>query len=155
MRDLAGYVLAGSLALGGCLSPTGSNPDTTIYALHRIGADVLPAPSDPDPASSLILADTLFVPHEVGTPAGAILTHVRLSRFSNDPPVREVQRLAAVREGDALLVNECPVDYFCIASLVAASTMFLISGDSLFEQVEAGSARLPRVYGRVPVRPRE
>lgn len=143
-----------AVILGGCLDVTSPGPDTSTYTLHRLGNAPLPAPSSPDPGSPLVLADTLVIPNAVISPEGTIITHVRVSRLGDQPPVREVRRLEAARRDDSLLVNECPVGSFCIAALVESHSSFLVAGDSLFEQTPPNAPREPRVYGRVRSRPR-
>lgn len=151
MARFTALLIAG---LAGCLDVTSPGPDTSTYALHRIGNALLPAPSFPDPGSPLVLADTLVIPNAVVSQEGAIITHVRVSRLDDQPPVREVRQLEASRREDSLLVNECPVGSFCIAALVESHSTFLVAGDSLFEQIPTNTPREPRVYGRVRSRPR-
>jgi len=147
MRVFTAVACAAGFALSGCTDLVSSNSSETVYALYRIGDDVLPAPSSVPGITTV--ADTLIIPNAVVTPAGAPLTDIRVTEDAQGTRTRERQRFQANRRADALVVDNCPVGSFCIASLVYAPSAFLFVGDSLFEQVPELSSLKPRVYARV------
>lgn len=147
MRVASLVACAAVFALGGCTDLVSSDSNETVYALYRIGDDVLPAPWNVPGIT--IVADTLVIPNAVMAPAGAPLTDVRVTEDAQGTRTKDRQRFQANRRADALVVDNCPFGSACIASLVYQPSSFLFVGDSLFEQVTETSQHKPRVYGRV------
>jgi hypothetical protein len=147
MRVSALAACAAAFALSGCTDLVSSDSNEAVYALYRIGDDVLPAPSGVPGIT--VIGDTLIIPDAVVTNAGAALTDIRVTEDAQGTRTRDRQQYMATRRADALLVDNCPVGSFCIASLVYQPSAFVFVGDSLFEQVAETSQNKPRVYGRV------
>lgn len=141
-------LLAGALA--GCVGDATAPGGGSLYRLRRIGTQPLPAPSYPSPDAPLIVADSLLLTAaRVRSADDLEVTRITIQRSGAAGDERNVNRYRAALEGDLLIMDNCPVGSFCIASLVYAPSRFLIVGDSLFEQLPQDSPLLPRVYGLV------
>jgi hypothetical protein len=136
-------------ALAACALDSTSPDGATLYLLRRIGTQRLPAPSYPSPDAPLIVADSLLLtaprPRDQ---ENFLVTHILVTRIPPGGDFRSLDRYPATLEGNLLTVTNCPIDAFCVASLVYLPDRFLIVGDSLFEQIPPGDPLLPRVYAR-------
>ena len=117
------------------------------YALARIGNSRLPVPVGDEPYP-LLVGDTLRFPVPEGE-SRLVLTRVRVYRSEAGETTRDVAHLAAERMGATLLLDTCPIEALCIASLVYAPLEFLFVGDSLVQQLPPGVPQNPLVFGRV------
>jgi hypothetical protein len=140
-------LLAGSTA---CFEDTTAPEGTELYLLRRIGARPLPTYLHSSNPADLVLADTLFVPLRSIRDGGTfVIRRVQVGQAPPQPVYRfEGLHRADVAEG-TLVIDTCPIDAFCIASLVYAPFTLTIVGDSLFELPPAGSNWEPRGYGLV------
>jgi hypothetical protein len=125
-----------------------------VYALHRIGDVVLPAPAWPGSKYPLILADTLTLLTSRARPGDSLVVS-RGQVFQQENGQRDVSsgRFSAVLRTDLLVVDSCPIGAYCLAvDLVYSPFVLRVVGDSLYEQVPEGSPLKPRVYGQVAAR---
>jgi hypothetical protein len=142
-------VVAAALAMG-CDESTGPSVLAESYALARIGLQVPPIPLGPDGGPPFLLADTLRLDDpRPRDEIMAVLTRIQVMRDGNGITNRMESRHRYQFDGDLLRYDTCPIDAFCIASLVYAPLDFQVVGDSLF-QVGPEASPLPKsVYGRV------
>lgn len=138
------------VALGGCSEGTSPSllPDT--YALARIGLQTPPIPQGESGGAPFLIADTLRL--EDGRPRdvlGRVLRRLLVVRDGNGINHRmESEHLFTIENG-VLTYDSCPLDSFCLGSLVYAPLTFQIVGDSLF-QIGPQASPLPgAVYGAV------
>ena len=150
MRTLGFMTLAAAALAAGCDESTGPSLLAESYALARIGAQTPPIPQGPDGGAPFLLADTLRL--DDGRPrdeAQAVLTRIQVMRDQNGATHRSESQHRYTVDGDILSYDSCPVDAFCIASLVYAPLDFQIVGDSLFQTGPQASPLQKSVYGRV------
>ncbi|HJR36271.1 MAG TPA: hypothetical protein VJ817_15040 [Gemmatimonadales bacterium] len=150
MRKLGFFTLAAAALAAGCDESTGPSVLAESYALARIGLLAPPIPLGPDGGPPFLLADTLRLtdprPREE---IMAVLTRIQVTRDGNGISHRMESQHRYQFDGDILSYDSCPIDAFCIASLVYAPIDFQVVGDSLF-QVGPEASPLPQsVYGRV------
>lgn len=143
-------VVLGLLA-SACDNAYGPGSAAAVYALHRIGDAVLPAPGWPGTNFPLVLGDTITLP--VSRPradSSLVVSRVQVFREENGQVDRNSGRFNATLRTDLLIVDNCPFGAFCAAvDLVYIPLVLRFVGDSLFEQLPEGSPLKPRVYGRV------
>lgn len=147
-RLLFPVVLAGSAAC----EYDGSAPDesASLYLLHRIGNQELPAPVFPFPQSPLIVADSISIPVSLTSDAKLItIRRAQVTQLHPGQPQRFAASYHATLAWNVLTVDNCPIDSACIASLVYTATTLLVAGDSLYEVVGPEHPLGPRVYGLV------
>ena len=146
-------IVLGLLA-SACDDVSGPGGGATVYALVRIGDAVLPAPGWPGTSFPLILGDTLSLPASRPRPdSSLVVSRVQVFKEENGQVDRSSGRFSASRRGDSLIVDNCPFGAMCAAmDLVYSPLVLRFAGDSLFEQLPAGSPLKPRVYGRVAAR---
>jgi hypothetical protein len=150
MRKLGLITLAAAALAAGCDESTGPSRLAEWYALARIGLVAPPIPLGPDGGPPFLLADTLRLTElRPRDEIMAVLTRIQVLRDGNGTTHRTESRHRYQFDGDILSYDSCPVDSFCIASLVYAPLDFQVVGDSLF-QVGPEASPLPQsVYGRV------
>ena len=149
MRCAPSWLIGIALLGSGCDAASPSS-GTDVYALYRIGDDVLPAPAWPGAAYPLVLADTLTIPQSRGRDAQIVLGRTQVYQDENGGVSRSTTRHNGQLEADLLVVDTCPLGAYCIAAdLVYQPFELRFVGDSLVEQVPSGSQGKPRVYGRV------
>jgi len=150
MRKLGFITFAAVTLAGGCDESTGPSVLAESYALARIGLQVPPIPLGPDGGPPFLLADTLRLTDPRPRDAiEAALTRILVTRNGDGTTHRMESRHRYQFDGDILSYDTCPIDAFCIASLVYAPLDFQVVGDSLF-QVGPEASPLPKsVYGRV------
>ena len=149
MKGSGAALLLALLAGNACESPTDSSGIGERYALHRIGNAVLPVPLSKDSPFPRLLADSLTFPEERSRDGNFIFTRVQVFESSVGQSSRSEDRYPGVRNGNTLLLDSCPVNSFCIASLVYAPLEFRLVGDSLVQQLQPDQPQEPMVYGRV------
>ena len=150
MRKL-GLIALGLTALAsGCDENTGPSVLAESYALARIGLQTPPIPLGPDGGPPFLLADTLrLTDPRPRDEIMAVLTRIQVTQNGNGTTHRMESQHRYQFDGDILRYDSCPIDSFCIASLVYAPLDFQIVGDSLF-QIGPEASPLPQsVYGRV------
>ncbi len=141
--------LYAAVALTCACGMTGPASGAAVYALHRIGDAVLPVPLTPPAPYPRLVADTLILP-EGRSREDALTVEVRnVIEQSATRADRSTVRYRATVKGDLLVVDSCPINAACIASLVYAPITYAFVGDSLIQQVAPGSSQKPAVYGRV------
>lgn len=142
------------LPASGCEGVTGPGNGASVYALHRIGNAVLPAPGWPGTAYPLVLGDTITIPVSRGrSELSVIVSRVQVFKEENGQVDSNSGRFGAGLWADSLIVDTCPFGALCAAvDLVYNPLRLRVVGDSLFEMLPEGSALKPRVYGRVPAR---
>ena len=149
MRKLGFITLAAAALAAGCDESTGPSVLAESYALARIGLQVPPIPLGPDGGAPFLLADTLRLTDPRPRDEMAVLTRIQVTRDGNGISHRMESRHRYQFDGDILSYDSCPIDSFCIASLVYAPLDFQVVGDSLF-QIGPEAFPLPQsVYGRV------
>lgn len=150
MRKLGLITLAAAALAAGCDESTGPSVLAESYALARIGLLAPPIPLGPDGGPPFLLADTLRLtdprPREE---IMAVLTRIQVTRDGNGISHRMESQHRYQFDGDILSYDSCPIDAFCIASLVYAPIDFQVVGDSLFQIGPEASPLPPSVYGRV------
>ena len=150
MRKLGFITFAAVTLAAGCDESTGPSVLAESYALARIGLQVPPIALGPDGGPPFLLADTLRLTDPRPRDAiEAALTRILVTRNGDGTTHRMESRHRYQFDGDILSYDTCPIDAFCIASLVYAPLDFQVVGDSLF-QVGPEASPLPKsVYGRV------
>ena len=151
MRWLAGVIVASGVACGAAACTQGNTgPEgSSVYVFRRVGSQALPAPADPGPQAALYIADSLRFP--ALTDRGKdpfVITRITVLQDFTGQLSRTVGQFQASASADILTIDSCPIGAFCVASLVYAPATFKVVGDSLFEQLPAGSPYKPRVYSR-------
>src|SRR5258706_14168314 len=73
MRYWLFAALASGLLVSGCDGVAGPGDAEAVFALHRIGDAVLPAPAGPGTGFPLVLGDTIVMPAYRGRPEAALL----------------------------------------------------------------------------------
>jgi hypothetical protein len=147
-RLLFPVVLAGSAAC----EYDGSAPDESesLYLLHRIGNQELPAPGFPFPQSPLIVADSISIPVSLTSDAKLItIRRAQVIQQLPGQPHHVAGSYHATLAWNVLTVDHCPLDSACMASLVYSAMTLLVAGDSLYEVVGPENPVGPRVYGLV------
>ncbi len=154
MRYRLFAALASGLLASGCDGVAGPGDGEAVYALHRIGDAVLPAPAGPGPGFPLVLGDTIRVPTSRGRPeASLVISRIQVFKDASGRVDTSSGRFSASLRADSLIVDNCPFGALCIAvDLVYNPLILRLSGDSLFQLLPAGSEFKPRVYGRVGAR---
>ena len=150
MRRLGFITLSVAALAAGCDESTGPSRLADTYALARIGLHIPPIAQGPDGGPPFLLGDTLRL--DDSRPRDgieAVLTRIQVMRDGNGATYRNESRHRYQFDGDILSYDTCPIDAYCIASLVYAPLDFQVVGDSLF-QVGPEASPLPKsVYGRV------
>ena len=147
-----------ALALGilasGCDNPVGPGDGTAVYALHRIGDAVVPAPAWPGSKYPLVLSDTLtLLTSRPRSGDSLVVSRFQLFKEESGRLDADSARFSATLRTDLLIVDTCPIGAYCLAvDLVYRPFVLRVVGDSLFEPVPEGSPLKPRVYGRVAAR---
>jgi hypothetical protein len=150
MRKLGFITLTAAALAAGCDENTGPSLLAESYALARIGAQTPPIPQGPDGGAPFLLADTLHLADpRPRDEIIAVLTRIQIMRDGNGTTHRMESQHRYQVEGDILSYDSCPIDAFCIASLVYAPLDFQIIGDSLFQTGPEASPLQKSVYGRV------
>src|ERR1041384_184090 len=157
MRHAPSWLIGIALLGTGCdLASPSSTP--SVYALYRIGDAVLPGPTNPPPPPPAppaprpaLLGDTLTIPATRGRTGQVVVSRVQVYKAETGGLSRSSTRHNAQAEGDLLIVDTCPLGAYCVAvePLVSAPFALRFIGDSLVEELPAGSRQKPRVYGRV------
>ena len=150
MRKLGLIMLTAAALATGCGESTGPSVLAASYALARIGLQTPPIPLGPEGGPPFLLADTL----RLGDPRPrdeimAVLTRIQVTRDGNGTSHRMESQHRYQFDGEILSYDSCPIDAFCIASLVYAPLDFQVVGDSLFQIGPEASPLPPSVYGRV------
>jgi hypothetical protein len=150
MRKLGFITLTAAALAAGCDENTGPSLLAESYALARIGVQTPPIPQGPDGGAPFLLADTLHLADpRPRDEIIAVLTRIQIMRDDNGIAHRMESQHRYQVEGDILSYDSCPIDAFCIASLVYAPLDFQIIGDSLFQTGPEASPLQKSVYGRV------
>jgi hypothetical protein len=146
--------LALGLLTSECDNVAGPGDGAALYALHRIGDAVVPAPAWPGSKYPLVLADTLTLLTSRPRPGDSlVVSRVQVFQEESGQVDNNGGRFNAVLRADLLIVDSCPIGAFCLAvDLVYSPFVLRVVGDSLYEQVPDGSSLKPRVYGRVGAR---
>ena len=150
MRHAPSWLIGIALLGTGCdLASPSSTP--SVYALYRIGDAVLPVPTNPPAPLPALLGDTLTIPATRGRTGQVVVSRVQVYKAETGGLSRSSTRHNAQAEGDLLIVDTCPLGAYCVAvePLVSAPFALRFIGDSLVEELPAGSRQKPRVYGRV------
>ena len=150
MRKLGFITLVAAALATGCDESTGPSVLAESYALARIGLVVPPIPLGPDGGAPFLLADTLrLTDPRPRDEIMAVLTRIQVIRDGNGITNRMESQHRYQFDGDILSYDSCPIDAFCIASLVYAPLDFQVIGDSLFQIGPEASPLPTSVYGRV------
>ena len=150
MGKLGLITLAAAALTAGCDESTGPSRLAESYALARIGVQVPPIPLGPDGGPPFLLADTLrLTDPRPRDETMAVLTRILVTRNGNGTTHRMESQHRYQFDGDILSYDSCPIDAFCIGSLVYAPLDFQVVGDSLFQIGPEASPLPPSVYGRV------
>lgn len=150
MRKLGFITLVAAVLATGCDESTGPSVLAESYALARIGLVVPPIPLGPDGGAPFLLADTLrLTDPRPRDEIMAVLTRIQVIRDGNGITNRMESQHRYQFDGDILSYDSCPIDAFCIASLVYAPLDFQVVGDSLFQIGPEASPLPTSVYGRV------
>jgi hypothetical protein len=147
-RALPGLLLTG--ALGACALDSTTPSSSAIYALRRVGDQLLPAAASRAPGVSVYVADTLLLLPSQSRGRRFTVYRVTILETPGGQRSRTITRLTANRRDSYLSLSSCPAAGACPGSVsVHAPSPFWFVGDLLFEEVAPGSRIPPRVYSRV------
>lgn len=149
MRHTARYLCA-MIFLAACSVYTGPSAPHDVYALARLGTSHLPTSFNHDGSPPFLVADTLWLNSNQAQADQLALRRVTVVRQAFTGGNTRSEAVFPYEITDKTLVyTECPIGFYCLASLVYAPRTFQILGDSLFEVIPVGVNTPPRVYGLV------
>jgi hypothetical protein len=146
-RALSGLLLTG--ALGACALDSTTPSSSAIYALRRVGDQLLPAAASRAPDASVYVADTLLLLPSQSRGRRFTVYRVTILDTPRGQRSRTITRLTALRRDSHLSLSSCPAAGACASVSLQAPSPFWFVGDLLFEEVAPGSRIAPRVYSRV------
>jgi hypothetical protein len=147
-RALLGLCLAGGLEA--CALDSTAPSSSAIYALRRVGDQLLPAAVSPGLRAPVYLADTLLLSPSPSRGRRFTVYRVTILESPRGERSRTITRLAGMRRDSHLSLSSCPAAGVCPSPVAQQpSSPFWFVGDLLFEEVAPGSGIRPRVYSRV------
>jgi len=147
-RALLGLCL--TAAFEACALDSTAPSSSAIYALRRVGDQLLPAAVSPRPHAPVYLADTLVLSPSQSRGRQFTVYRVTVLVSPRGERARTITRLKATRRDNHLSLSSCPATGVCPASAsMQTPSPFWFVGDLLFEEVAPGSRIPPRVYSRV------
>lgn len=139
---------------GACIDQMTGPEGDQLYVLERIGTHPLPTWFYSQQDTWVVVADSLFVPPRRG--GTFTVERVQVSQTQGQAP--EVLRAdyRARMDAGTLVIDNCPINWFCAASLVYSAFELQYDGDTLREKLPSNATWEARLYRRVttPVRPR-
>lgn len=139
---------------GACMDHMTGPEGDQLYVLERIGTRPLPTWLHSQQDTWVVVADSLFVPaRRAGT---FTIERVEVTQAQGQAPDVLRADYRARMEAGTLVIDGCPINLFCAASLVYAPFELQYDGDTLREKLPSNATWEARVYRRAttPVRPR-
>jgi hypothetical protein len=144
-------IVLGSFLIGvlGACAPDSTDPSASaVYALRRLGDQLLPASITPTRQAPRYVGDTLLLSPSPSRGESFTVYRITVLETLRGQRSRRITRLQATRRDNHLSLTTCPEDGPCPPATRAASPFWFV-GDLLFEEVPPGSHTPPRVYARV------